>query len=530
MKKLVFILFFLFPACAWANDVAISSISMLTRDTSNPTQANHTRAIQFTVAWSNSWCMTGAACAGAVTNADANWDAVWLFAKYSAYSGGVWGPWQHCTLATSGHTAPSGSQITTPSDGKGVFMYRNAAGVGANTFTNTALVWQYGTDGVADTTAVKVRVFGVEMVYIPTGGFKAGDYATSTASFKGGTADTTPWSITSESAITTTNTASGGYYYVTNSNSGESASGSVFTIPANFPKGYNAFYIMKYELSQGMYRDFLNTLTRAQQQGRIGATIASGDTSVTNRFVMANNTTVQYRNGIRAPATFTANIPITFGCDLNANGTFDESADGEWIAANWLNWGDLTAFGDWAALRPFTELEFEKASRGVQTPLSGEYAWGSASYVNAAAVDGNSGNKSELPSTSTANVLVSGGLSGPIRCGAFARSSALTRSDAGASVYGVLELSGNLWERPVTVGNATGLAFTGLNGDGTLDSTGKANTTNWPAESNATGAGFRGGTWFNAVTYARVSARSGAALDYAPRYSDSGARLSRTSP
>ena len=522
----------LFPVCACANDLQVTAISMLSRDTSNPTQANHTRAIQFTAAWSNSWCMTGGACAGAVTNADANWDAAWLFVKYSVYAGGAWGPWLHCTLAASGHTAPSGSQITPTADGKGAFLYRNAAGLGANTFTNTALVWKYGADGVADTAAVKVRVFGVEMVYIPAGAFKAGDFATGDGAFKGGTADTTPWPINDESAITTTNTASGGYYYVLGSGAGTGAdaTGAVFTIPGAFPKGTSAFYIMKYKLSQGMYRDFLNTLSRVQQQGRIGATIASGDTSVTNRYVMANNTTVQYRNGIRAPAAFTANLPITFGCDLDANGTFNEATDGEWIAANWVNWGDVAAFADWAGLRPFTELEYEKAARGVQSPLAGEYAWGSTSYVNTAAVDGNAGKKSELPSTTSANVLVSGGLSGPIRCGAFARSGSTLRSDVGASVYGVMELSGTLWERPVTVGHATGRAFTGLHGNGALDSAGKADVVNWPLESNALGSGLRGGSWLDGLTNARVSDRSLAAFGSSVRYVNFGARLARTSP
>ena len=34
------------------------------------------------------------------------------------------------------------------------------------------------------------------------------------------------------------------------------------TIPSAYPKGTLGFYIMKHELSQGFYRDFLNTLTR----------------------------------------------------------------------------------------------------------------------------------------------------------------------------------------------------------------------------------------------------------------------------
>ena len=85
------------------------------------------------------------------------------------------------------------------------------------------------------------------MLYVPTGAFFAGDNATSTASFRQGSSDTDPWYIGSESAITTGAQAGSGtgigetnseYRYVSQSNSGEDATGAVFTIPAEFPKGY----------------------------------------------------------------------------------------------------------------------------------------------------------------------------------------------------------------------------------------------------------------------------------------------------
>jgi hypothetical protein len=37
---------------------------------------------------------------------------------------------------------------------------------------------------------------------------------------------------------------------------------------ANWPNGFNAFYCMKYEVSQQGYVDFLNTLTYTQQVTR----------------------------------------------------------------------------------------------------------------------------------------------------------------------------------------------------------------------------------------------------------------------
>ena len=44
-----------------------------------------------------------------------------------------------------------------------------------------------------------------------------------------------------------------------------------------------------------------------------------------------------------------------------------------------LSWPDLCAYADWAALRPMTELEYEKACRGPNNPVLGEYAWGNTS-------------------------------------------------------------------------------------------------------------------------------------------------------
>jgi formylglycine-generating enzyme required for sulfatase activity len=523
---LVLVLFFV-AAPARANDMAISAVALLAQDTSNAFLTNHTRDIEFTVAWSNSWCMAGAACAGAVTNAGGNWDAVWVFAKYAVYTNGAWGVWNHCTLSTTGHTEPAGSQIVTPSDGKGVFIYRDGAGSGTNTFTNAAIRWRYGADNVSDRDLVKVQVFGVEMVYIPQESFYAGDLATSTASFKQGTADTDPWVISSEDAITTTNTASDGYYYVSNSRTGEVASGEVFTILADFPKGYNDFYIMKYELSQGQWRDFLNTLTQAQQDTYTAATLTDEDDANTYVMVAEDQATVSYRQTIKAGSNPADGMPYTFGCDLDDNDTLDEAADGEWIAMNYVSWGDLVGVADWAALRPFTELEFEKAARGPLWPVAREYAWGSTSSDNTAAVDGNVGMSSELPSVATDNVLVSAGLAGPVRCGAFARSTGgLTRTLAGASYYGVMELSGNLWDRTVTVGNATGCAFTGLHGDGSLASAPAA----WPLASNATGAGLRGGGLSDTITQTRVSGRFWAGYSSLGRVASIGVRLARTAP
>lgn len=54
----------------------------------------------------------------------------------------------------------------------------------------------------------------------------------------------------------------------------------------------------------------------------------------------------------------------------------NEPDDGAWVSANDLSWMDGAVLADWAALRPFTELEFEKAARGPVVPVADEFAWG----------------------------------------------------------------------------------------------------------------------------------------------------------
>jgi formylglycine-generating enzyme required for sulfatase activity len=89
-----------------------------------------------------------------------------------------------------------------------------------------------------------------------------------------------------------------------------------------------------------------------------------------------------------------------------------------------------------------------------------------------------------------------------------------------------MELSGNVWERPVTIGNETGRAFTGTHGDGVLDSSGDANAATWPG-TNAVGAGLRGGSWIYNNYFMQVSDRIAAGYSYSGRNFDLGFRAVR---
>lgn len=279
---------------------------------------------------------------------------------------------------------------------------------------------------------------------------------------------------------------------------------------------------------QGQYTDFLNTLSRWQQNSRIESDI-TGD-AVTNIYVMSNNSTLQYRNRIMCPASGNGTTqPIVFSCDR-----LDRSC-------NYLSWQDGCAYMDWAGLRPMTELEVEKACRGPLTPVPGEYAWGSTSLNNGTGINGTENGTETLVSTIAnicyGNLTFTGGDGGqgPLRCGIFARTST-SRRDAGATYWGIMEMSGNVVERHVTLGNSTGRLFDGLHGDGELSVNGNGDVANWPGLSGgqitgATGSGSKLGYWSNTTTmYIMISSRNSSSYSYAGRISVNGFRGGHSAP
>ena len=490
---LLIVLFLLALNSNFANNISVTNATVTGQNTTS-----HYTMVQFDISWDNSF-------------RDAvNYDAAWVFAKYKKD-----GVWHHCTLNTSGHTAPSGSAIDTPTDGMGAFIYRSANGSGTFSLTSAQLRWNYGVDGLADGDNVTVKVFAIEMVDVPQGAFSVGTGGSEYDLFYKYPTTSNPYTISSEAEITV-GTATDNLYYANLSGNGGDQAGP---IPVAFPKGYNAFYCMKYETTQEQYVDFLNMLTREQQNSRTATSLADGTTSVTNRYVMQNSTTVSDRNGIRCDATIPTSDPITFYCDLDVDGTGNESEDGQNIACNYLLWSDDFAYADWAGLRPMTELEYEKACRGNQTPVAGEFAWGTADIASSFYTLSNSGLSNEgintNYSTSTGNSAVTNttgvtGIDGPLRVGIFAANTSNSgRVTSGATYYGVMEMTGNVTELCITVGSTEGRTYTGLEGDGVLTTDGFANTSYWGTNTHSTGQ--RGGNFIHVVTNAtKVSDRADA--------------------
>lgn len=429
------ILFLLSAYTIQANNIQTSNVLLNGQNTTSDFTL-----VNFSVNWENAWRTN--------TN-ESNYDGAWVFVKFRKKNSSNW---QHATInyvapgtaAACGHTQAVGATIKTAADGKGIWIYKSTFGIGSVNFAANKIRWNYGVDGVLDADSVEVRLFAVEMVNVPTGAYNLGSGGTENYHFQDGVVDSY-YPITSENSIVCGNaagnlwTSSGGAYWFTG------------TLPTAFPKGYNSFWIMKYEFSQQQYIDFLNTIDY-------------------NKYVNRNP----------------YNSAYTVGTHPNLTAPNPERAIG------YISCLDMLAWLDWAAMRPFTELEYEKACRGAnQVPVANEYPWGNTT-ITAISGPTNQGTSSETWSVGNCNYSTPIG-NEKMRCGALATSTS-TRTSCGATYYGVMEMGGNLWEWAVSPFEITGRSFTGTHGDGNLAADGSHNAANWPSLSGL-GLALRGGAY-----------------------------------
>lgn len=488
MKKFTSILLLvgLFAAPVFANNFQITNVVLQSIN-------RRMAAIELDVSWENAW------------RDDINHDAAWLFAKYTFDDGATW---NHATLKGNGVTPPDyfvGSntdiEIVVPTDHKGAFVRRVSQGQGLLATEGLQLIWDLQADGVPADAVGRISVHGIEMVYIPEGPFYVGDGA-SASSFL----------VTYINTADMTNKVASGAGTIAsprmNLTAGMGLPYNVNTFTNLYPNGYKAFYLMKYELPRSDYLDFLNLITEPQ-----AATLRSLNPNFLGTGAAITGTHPNFVNSQpwRAAELATAATPSFSG--------FQE----------------YFAYTDWAGLRPFTEMEYEKASRGPVLPQARDYPWGLSSrhIVNWFADTGTPKESATLPS---ANLIAAGRYlsifpAAPLRNGAMSTPTS-DQFQAGASYYGVMELAGNVWERCVATANlADARNFSGLHGDGVLEANGTANVLDWPyqTETKYGGAsvGMRGGDYNDSSWTSAISDRSNAQQNY---YKAAGIRAARTAP
>ena len=442
--------------------------------------------VTFNISWENSW---------RTSTAPNNWDAAWVFIKRKNCSLNYW---QHQDLSSTAanHSTSAPLEVQTTPDGKGVFIRRSGNGTGNIASTAVTLKLATVPGAIAEW---DMEVFGVEMVYVPQGAFQLGD-GTSLYSFRqgGGASPTPAYTVASEAAITFANTTGNLWADLYPPTGG--------TVSAVYPKGFNAVYCMKYEISQGQYVDFLNTLSPDQSAARFA----------------------------------------------NANGSARNTIDGVWPtftssaanrACNYLTFGDFCAYNDWSGLAPMSEFEFEKICRGPNAAVANEKAWGTSLVTDGSLLIndglGNEGVSDVIIAGSGLSncTVVNGTPTGPMRCG-FAAQATTTRLQAGATYFGVMEMSGNVYEYVMGVSGA-GTNFAGTaHGDGNLQfspNQGLSDVTGWvnqvvvANQAGGAGASYRGGAYDAGVAQLSTSDRNYCNNNWGGRTPSTGGRGVRRS-
>jgi hypothetical protein len=398
---------------AFANNMLVQNVTTLGNDA-----VNRTIQVQFDISWDNSW-------------RDAiNYDAAWIFMKFKDASG----VWQHAQLNQTGLVAGTGTANTVQvtNDKVGSWLYRTGLGSGTFTSTGMQLQWNYGLAGLTNVTGLEVRVFAVEMVYVPEGDFNATkmffDNTEFCRNFRSFSAPGNNFPVINN-RISPTLVYNDGVQlsFKIKGDSGIDANNDGVIDNALYPTGFKSFYCYKYELTEQQYADFLNTLTSTQI-----TTLGVAGTSITL-----------------------------------ANGQYFSSAPNK--ACGNANANRILSYADWSGIRPISFLEINKASYGPFQPIYYEQQ-GSCSGP---CPDGGILVKYGYPTSGNGNFVTSG----LTNVGSLGNATT-NRAQSGASYYGITDLTGNAKEPIVP---PSYLNFSPTNGDGSLGANGLFNVSVWNA-------------------------------------------------
>lgn len=387
----------------------------------------------------------------------------------STYSDYIWVFVKYSTVQVSetvgykhASLVPGAGCVTPTSDSAGVFIKASDAEVGDD--STFSVLWKFVDNGVSIDNTVQVKVCAIEMVRIPIGSFYYNVGAVGGSAFNN-------YGAGVQSLVSATSHVPSG-------------------ASDGWPNGYSSFYIAKYEVSQGQYADFLNMLNTTDSAGRFEA-----------------------HTDWEHTITYTAG---PYGSRYAASRPTRASA--------YLSWDDCKAYCSWAALRPMTEMEFEKAARGTSGGLcsTATYPWGNTDPTTGNSLYQPLGHVAPYDAWLYYSNFVEGTnadtYDGPTNAGNYlSGDTTRTVAQTGASPYGVADLAGNVWEHLINCASVN----TPANGNGTTTP-----PTSWPSAS-AAGKGVRGGGWYYGTVTLRVSDRGDAGWTDATRLNTVGFRPAR---
>jgi len=147
MKKIIGILFLLLQIQLVGNNLQLSNLHIVDKK------------IQFEISWENSW---------KIEESPANHDAVWIFFKVKQNS-----IWTHLDLnlqIDDFSILPESLEVALPNDKKGIMLRRKNIGIGDIEHVQIEIPIESVPANIE-----ALKVFGIEMVYIPDGVFYFGD-------------------------------------------------------------------------------------------------------------------------------------------------------------------------------------------------------------------------------------------------------------------------------------------------------------------------------------------------------------------
>ncbi|MEO0404941.1 MAG: hypothetical protein AAF193_08725, partial [Bacteroidota bacterium] len=235
-QSFVLILMMAISSIAIANNIQVSNVEVV-----DQIADQETYVVQFDLSWENSW---------RTSSAPNNHDAAWVFIKWRNLNG----EWHHAELyrqsddaAADGHVFAPGSTGDIPDDQVGMFVYRDSNGNGHNNFQQMQLLWDYSAE-VDLTDDFEIAVYAIEMVYVPEGSFYLGSEDNYT--FSEGTLPLAFFVDSEDEEITLGGGSNGslwnGYYTGDDNNPDDFDDVESRTLPAEWPIGYHAYYVMKY--------------------------------------------------------------------------------------------------------------------------------------------------------------------------------------------------------------------------------------------------------------------------------------------